>query len=74
MKAGQEDFRLLDRLPVGKWFAAGAVSVHSAKLGRLFRLGLLRRRPCPAGLAVSRRWDYLKESHAEVGTGGPSRN
>jgi len=55
-----EDTQLLARLPVGRWVAAGAYAVHGAKLTRLVRLGLLKRRLCPAGLAVSRTWDYMR--------------
>ena len=56
-----KDTAILARLPVGRWFAAGAYSIHSAKLHRLVRLGVLKRRPCPAGLSVSRKWDYMRE-------------
>jgi hypothetical protein len=40
-----KDTNLLSRFPVGKWFAAGAYSIHGAKVARLYRLGLLDRRP-----------------------------
>lgn len=56
----EKDDSLYARLPSGKWFAAGAVSVHSSKLTRLVKLGLLKRRIQPYGLSVSRTWDYMK--------------
>jgi hypothetical protein len=56
-----KDTALLARLPVGRWIAAGAYSVHGAKMNRLVRLGVLKRRVCPAGLTVSRTWDYMRE-------------
>ncbi len=54
-----KDTDLLNRFPVGKWFAAGAYSVHGAKVARLFRLGLLERRMA-GDLKLGRTWDYLR--------------
>jgi hypothetical protein len=54
-----KDTDLLNRFPVGRWFAAGAYSVHGAKLARLYRLGLLERRP-PIDSKLARTWDYLR--------------
>ena len=54
-----KDTEILSRLPVGKWFAAGAISIHWAKLNRLVKLGVLERRlQCDASLA--RTWDYRR--------------
>lgn len=61
MRASQQDLELLARLPRGRWFAAGALSIHPSRLTRLVRLGLLARRACPLGLLVSRTWDYWKD-------------
>jgi len=54
-----KDAELLKRLPAGKWFAAGALSIHPAKLNRLVRLGVLKRRYCLIP-KMSRTWDYLR--------------
>jgi hypothetical protein len=54
-----KDTDLLSRLPVGRWFAAGAFSIHGAKLARLHRLGLLQRQP-PADSKMARTWDYYR--------------
>lgn len=62
MKAARitlKDTDLLNRFPVGRWFAAGAYSVHGAKLARLHRLGLLERR-APLDPKMSRTWDYFR--------------
>ena len=55
-----KDTELLSRLPVGKWFAAGALSIHWSKLDRLVKLGVLEKRWCPSGLKFSRKYDYRR--------------
>lgn len=57
-----DDAVLLDRLPIGKWFCAGALSIHASKLSRLVRLGLLVRRYSPYGLKYSHKWEYMREA------------
>jgi hypothetical protein len=53
------DTDLLARLPKRQWFAAGAVSQSAAKLARLCRLGMLKRRLAAGD--TSRTWDYWRE-------------
>lgn len=50
-----KDLELLARMPIGQWVRSGAFSVHTSKMPRLFRLGLVERRP--GGYA---RWEYKR--------------
>ena len=54
-----KDTELLSRLPVGKWFAAGAYSIHWSKLDRLVKLGVLEKRLQP-DISLARDWDYRR--------------
>jgi hypothetical protein len=59
MKPTLKDMSLLSKFPVGKWFAAGAYGIHGSRLSRLYRLGLLDRRP-PLDSKMARTWDYFR--------------
>ena len=54
-----KDTELISRLPVGKWFAAGAYSIHWSKLHRLVKLGVLEKRLQP-DISLCRNWDYRR--------------
>ena len=55
-----KDTSNLSRYPVGEWFAAGAYPIHPSATARLYRLGLLKRRPVH-DMKLSRTWDYFRE-------------